>query len=76
MNYLDMARTMLMVGTGEDDLPKDLKDRLNKADYFVQIAGGELRSRQIVAVIVQQWIWDNPKEAKKFARGKDERKQS
>jgi len=69
MNYLSIAARIL----GLDDsinLPIDLKDRLNKVDYFVQIAGGELRSHQIVAVVVQQWIWDNPKEVKKFTRGK------
>jgi len=68
MNYLAIATTM--IGAEKIGLPEDLINRLNKVDLLTSLAGGELRSRQIVAVVIQQWLWDNPKEVKKFWKNK------
>lgn len=67
MNYLCIAMRMLNI-KNVIDLPRDLVNKLSKINLLVTIAGGELRSRQIVAVVITQWIWDNPRESKKFAR--------
>ncbi len=39
-----------------------LTNRINEIERLCQVAGGQLRSRQIVAVIVAQWKHDNPNE--------------
>ena len=69
MNYLGIAARMLNVDD-DTNLPKDLEYRLSKVALLTAIAGGELRSRQIIATVVTQWIWDNPKEVKRFGRRK------
>ncbi len=46
-----------MLGLSFDaDLPEILRDRLDTVAATVRCAGGELRSRQVVAMIVAQYL--------------------
>ena len=39
----------------ETSLPQGLFDRLEQVNHYCILAGGTLRSRQVVATIIAQW---------------------
>ena len=52
--YLSIARQMY-----GGDLPTDLEFRLNRINQLSEQAGGALKSRQVIAIIVNQYEVEN-----------------
>ncbi len=53
----------IMVGDGDTGLLSgDLCNAIDKISEYVVRAGGELKSRQVIALIIQQWAKDHPGE--------------
>ena len=52
--YHEIAKRMLKV----QDLPQALINRLIDVAVLVEAAGGLLRSRQAIAIIIEQWRRD------------------
>jgi len=46
-----------------------LSQELVQAASFVKASGGVLRSRQVIAAIIVNWIWRNPDEQPYFPEG-------
>lgn len=44
---------------GYPEIPPSLRERLERVEGLLQFAGGTLSSRQITAVVVEQWERDN-----------------
>jgi len=57
--YLKIAARMF--GKGDPGLLNaDLVEELNETENLLRFTGGSLRSRQIIAIIIRQWIKNNP----------------
>jgi hypothetical protein len=67
MDAIEMARQML--GSGSAELPESLVDLLRRADALCRRVDGRLISRQVVAMIIAQWEYDNPISAQGVDRG-------
>ena len=44
------------------DIPTSLRARLARIDELIRVmdAGGSLRSRQVISMVIEQWERDNP----------------
>lgn len=49
-----------MYGGDPDRLDPTLVTELNEINLLCNMADGEIRSRQIVALIIRQWMKENP----------------
>lgn len=59
MRWLEILEKMWFEWTdGLEQLPKELVDRVRRANMFVGYCGGSIASRQTVAVIVEQYVRD------------------
>ena len=63
--YLEIAARMLNPTYGEGEiwrLHKGLVEELKRIDRLCGSAGGSLKSRQVIAMIIDTWIQANPDE--------------
>lgn len=56
--HLEIACIILGVKT-QRELPYDLRNRLSRISGMCSYAGGALVSRQIVAMVIEQWQRDS-----------------
>lgn len=62
-NGLELALTILAEPNEEYTfgcIHKDLRGRILEVERMCEAASGHLRSRQVVAAIIEQWDRDNP----------------
>lgn len=57
-----------MLGCKWTEIPKGLVDRILRVDALAGYAGGEIGSRQVLAVIVDQWQREQREEAVQDSR--------
>lgn len=71
MNCINMAIEMLGGDMGVGVLHTDLSRRLVKREHLCNKLGGSLRSSQLIACIVADWMDENPDERAIFYHVKE-----
>jgi hypothetical protein len=59
--YIGIAAEMLGTKPSDEKFTPYLRERLDQVNDMVQKVGGELRSRQAIAVVVMQWAMEGCK---------------